>query len=213
VSTCYVAKRKPLHWSRQKLEFAPDAQLLIYLGAKSLDLSFQVDDFKRKCTNWEKYDAELNALNVNHTRRLVSHPSHGRSSKADDLLSYDLPDDVFTDGEIRPLRPQKKKVLNGATKKRSAAEVCEVLYPQIRKAVSILNQRLARVAIKPLILKIVTVLTVIGFIGIHSRQKTADLGRVKSSTNFCAESPQSSFPSPIDQHLTAGLLEFFATLI
>lgn len=41
----------------------------MWIGAKSLDLAWQVDDFKRKCTGWEKYDRELNALNVTHTRK------------------------------------------------------------------------------------------------------------------------------------------------
>ncbi|RDW71154.1 hypothetical protein BP6252_07717 [Coleophoma cylindrospora] len=72
-------------------------------GAKSLDLSWQVDDFKRICTNWDKHDHELNALNVIHTR------------------NCDLPDDLFGEGEVKPSRPQKKKSANG-TKKRSATE-------------------------------------------------------------------------------------------
>jgi hypothetical protein len=63
---------------------------------------------------------------------------------------------VFNDDEIKPLRAQKKKVPNGATKKRSAGEVCEVLYPQIRKAVPISSQRLSRVATMPLNFRIVS---------------------------------------------------------
>lgn len=37
--------------------------------------------------------------------------------------SYDLPDDVFTEGEVKPARPVKKKT-NGVAKKRSAPDVC-----------------------------------------------------------------------------------------
>jgi poly(A) polymerase len=40
-------------------------------GAKSLDLSYQVNDFKKRCTEWEKYNEHLNALNVAHTRKQV----------------------------------------------------------------------------------------------------------------------------------------------
>ena len=40
-------------------------------GAKSLDLSYQVDDFKYRCTGWDKYDDGLNALSIIHTRKCV----------------------------------------------------------------------------------------------------------------------------------------------
>jgi len=42
---------------------------LTTLGAKSLDLSWQIDEFKRKCVSWDKYDVELNALNFMHTKK------------------------------------------------------------------------------------------------------------------------------------------------
>ncbi|KAK1640263.1 Poly(A) polymerase central domain-containing protein [Colletotrichum phormii] len=86
-------------------------------GAKSLDLSYQVENFKALCTQWEKYDATLNSLNVQHVR------------------SFNLPDDVFDPNETKPQKPQKKRVnpninpnanpnANGAAqiKKRSASE-------------------------------------------------------------------------------------------
>lgn len=38
-------------------------------GAKSLDLSYQVDDLKYRCTSWDKYNDSLNALNIVHTRK------------------------------------------------------------------------------------------------------------------------------------------------
>ena len=44
-------------------------------------------------------------------------------------LSFDLPDDLFSEGEVKPTRPAKKKATtNGTngTKKRSASDVCEV---------------------------------------------------------------------------------------
>jgi hypothetical protein len=42
---------------------------LTVLGAKSLDLSYQVDDFKRVCFGWDKHDKELNALHIGNTRK------------------------------------------------------------------------------------------------------------------------------------------------
>ncbi|KFY09442.1 hypothetical protein V491_08169 [Pseudogymnoascus sp. VKM F-3775] len=70
-------------------------------GARSLDLSYQVDDFKYRCTSWDKHDDSLNALNIVHTR------------------NCDLPDDVFAPGEVKPTRPVKKKTV---VKKRTVAE-------------------------------------------------------------------------------------------
>ena len=45
------------------------APLLMMLGAKSLDLSYEVDKFKGRCVQWDKYDQELMALNVVHTKK------------------------------------------------------------------------------------------------------------------------------------------------
>ncbi|CCF47226.1 hypothetical protein CH063_04087 [Colletotrichum higginsianum] len=76
-------------------------------GAKSLDLSYQVDNFKSLCTTWEKYDPTLNCLAVQHVR------------------SFNLPDDVFEPGEKKPQKPQKRQAnANGSAqiKKRSASE-------------------------------------------------------------------------------------------
>ncbi|KAL2751772.1 hypothetical protein ACRALDRAFT_1066416 [Sodiomyces alcalophilus JCM 7366] len=72
-------------------------------GAKSLDLSYQVDSFKQLCGQWEKFNSNLNYLSVQHVRNVK------------------LPDDVFEPGEIRP---QKKSAANGAShkKKRGASE-------------------------------------------------------------------------------------------
>jgi poly(A) polymerase len=39
------------------------------------------------------------------------------------MISYDLPSDVFTDGEVKPVRAQKKKATNGHSKKRGATDV------------------------------------------------------------------------------------------
>ncbi|KAF5138505.1 Poly(A) polymerase pla1 [Metarhizium anisopliae] len=68
-------------------------------AAKSLDLSYQVDEFKVLCTQWQKYQEELKPLvsiGVQHVRN-----------------------DVFDIGEKKP----QKKGAKGASKKRGPSEV------------------------------------------------------------------------------------------
>lgn len=63
-------------------------------GAKALDLSFQVDEFKELCTQWQKYKDELSnlvSINVQHVR------------------NFNLPDDVFDEGETKPQRKSSGK--------------------------------------------------------------------------------------------------------
>ncbi|KAH8910010.1 Poly(A) polymerase [Coniochaeta sp. PMI_546] len=80
--------------------------LVLAQGAKSLDLSFQVNEFKDLCYGWKEFKPEFNSLSVHHMR------------------ATDLPDDVFESGEVKPAKPSKKKVPNGtpAPKKRNATE-------------------------------------------------------------------------------------------
>ncbi|KAG5947282.1 hypothetical protein E4U53_006437 [Claviceps sorghi] len=62
-------------------------------GAKSLDLSYQVDEFKALCTQWQKYQEELKPLvsiGVQHVR------------------NFDLPDDLFETGEKKPQKRGNK---------------------------------------------------------------------------------------------------------
>ncbi|KAM0336473.1 hypothetical protein ACHAPQ_004106 [Fusarium lateritium] len=80
------------------LELAP--------GAKSLDLSYQVDEFKELCTSWQKYKDDLKdivSIGVQHVR------------------NFNLPDDVFDAGERKP---QKKSATKSAvnSKKRGPTE-------------------------------------------------------------------------------------------
>ncbi|XP_044718041.1 poly(A) polymerase central domain-containing protein [Hirsutella rhossiliensis] len=73
--------------------------------AKSLDLSYQVDEFKALCTQWKKYVDELHLLvsiGVQHVR------------------SVNLPDDVFEAGEKKPQKKGAKSILN--SKKRGPSE-------------------------------------------------------------------------------------------
>ncbi|KAK6834270.1 Poly(A) polymerase [Apiospora arundinis] len=77
-------------------------------GAKSLDLSYQVNEFKDTCFGWDKYKdkplSKLSSLSVQHVK------------------SINLPDDVFDPGEVKPTRPTKKPgaLANGAQRKRPA---------------------------------------------------------------------------------------------
>jgi poly(A) polymerase len=74
-------------------------------GAKSLDLSYQVEEFKELCTSWQKYKDDLKdvvSIGIQHVR------------------NFNLPDDVFEDGEKKP---QKKSAAKGsANKKRGPPE-------------------------------------------------------------------------------------------
>ncbi|KAL2680741.1 hypothetical protein Neosp_008344 [[Neocosmospora] mangrovei] len=90
-------------------------------GAKSLDLSYQVDEFKELCTSWQKYKDELKttvSIGVQHVR------------------NFNLPDDVFDADEKKPQR--KPAGAKGATngKKRGPPEVfdsCRRDPPSIAK--------------------------------------------------------------------------------
>ncbi|KAI1435737.1 Poly(A) polymerase central domain-containing protein [Xylaria sp. CBS 124048] len=87
-------------------------------GAKSLDLSYQVNTFKQMCSEWEKFSRDLNCLSIQHVKNI------------------NLPDDVFEAGEIKPCRPLKKPVVNGATatqRKRNAPTEDNVQPPAKRQ--------------------------------------------------------------------------------
>ncbi|OAX84195.1 hypothetical protein ACJ72_01427 [Emergomyces africanus] len=59
-------------------------------AARSLDISADTHIFKSTCTSWPQYQPGINDLNITHVR------------------NYDLPEDVFQPGEVRPSRPKKK---------------------------------------------------------------------------------------------------------
>ncbi|KAI1384702.1 Poly(A) polymerase [Hypoxylon trugodes] len=111
------AVKSDLEDSGMKMEDIPEATSLgtkIYTtthyvglelaeGAKTLDLSVQVNAFKAICGQWEKYDANLNYLSVQHVK------------------NTNLPDDVFEPGEVKP-RPIKKAPI-GPRKRNASSEV------------------------------------------------------------------------------------------
>ncbi|ODH20028.1 hypothetical protein ACO22_06007 [Paracoccidioides brasiliensis] len=59
-------------------------------AARSLDISTDTQIFKSTCTSWPQYQPGINDLHITHVR------------------NYDLPEDVFQSGEVRPSRPKKK---------------------------------------------------------------------------------------------------------
>ncbi|PHH73921.1 hypothetical protein CDD82_5194 [Ophiocordyceps australis] len=73
--------------------------------AKALDLSYQVDEFKSLCTQWKKYQDDLEPLvsiGIQHVRNI------------------NLPDDVFDEGEKKPQKKGATTTLNA--KKRGPQE-------------------------------------------------------------------------------------------
>ncbi|PGG98004.1 poly(A) polymerase [Blastomyces parvus] len=61
-------------------------------ASRSLDISADTHIFKNTCTSWPQYQPGINDINITHVR------------------NYDLPEDVFQPGEVRPSRPKKKVV-------------------------------------------------------------------------------------------------------
>ena len=118
-------------------------------GAKSLDLSYQVDEFKDLCYGWKECKPEYNSISITHLRAYVflsgSRPETAWKSLTPSLR-IDLPDDVFEPGEVKPQKPSKKKAPNGipAQKKRTATEVCpgNRLGPWLRTALFSQHRRL-----------------------------------------------------------------------
>ncbi|KAL3436615.1 Poly(A) polymerase central domain-containing protein [Aspergillus tetrazonus] len=61
-------------------------------ASRSLDISSDAQFFKSMCTSWPGYQPGINDLSITHVR------------------NYDLPEDLFQEGEARPTRPKKKVV-------------------------------------------------------------------------------------------------------
>jgi poly(A) polymerase len=77
-------------------------------GAKQLDISFPVSDFKRLVTSGPNYDEVKNAVRVVHTRKYVRSLLHAACTRLT-IISYDLPTDLFDEGEVRPVRVKRTK--------------------------------------------------------------------------------------------------------
>ncbi|KAI9668633.1 MAG: polynucleotide adenylyltransferase [Alyxoria varia] len=75
-------------------------------GSKSMDISFSVSEFQRQCNMWPQYNEEVNSVRVVFTR------------------NYDLPDDVFEPGDVRPSKAKKMKTGKNleSSKKRSYSQ-------------------------------------------------------------------------------------------
>ncbi|WEW54776.1 polynucleotide adenylyltransferase [Emydomyces testavorans] len=61
-------------------------------ASRSLDISSETQMFKNMCTSWSQCQSDINDLTITHVR------------------NYDLPEDVFPPGEVRPVRPRKKVI-------------------------------------------------------------------------------------------------------
>ena len=83
---------------------------LTYLsGANSLDISTPIQDFRKQCQEWLNYNADLHSIRVKHMRKYVKSELEIHQAPGADTRSYQLPADVFVEGEIRPVRAKKGK--------------------------------------------------------------------------------------------------------
>ncbi|KAJ6073674.1 uncharacterized protein N7446_001451 [Penicillium canescens] len=75
--------------------------------SRELDISTDANIFKSNCTSWTGFQPEVMELAVTHTR------------------NFDLPDDVFEPGEVKPVRPKKKviKRTEAAGQKRNISQL------------------------------------------------------------------------------------------
>ncbi|KAI9721764.1 MAG: hypothetical protein M1812_002099 [Candelaria pacifica] len=67
---------------------------------KRLDISWPIQDFSLKCTDWRAKDSNVNKYNENIN-----------SIQVVNTRNFDLPNDVFEPGEARPTRPVKTKTV------------------------------------------------------------------------------------------------------
>jgi poly(A) polymerase Pap1 len=89
------------------------------LGAANLDISWPISDFKRICQEWDGYNADIHSIRVKHVRRCVV-MQLSPHKQANNLRSYQLPDDVFAEGETRPTKKKKGKTPTGGVADSSA---------------------------------------------------------------------------------------------
>ncbi|KAF2200177.1 Poly(A) polymeras-like protein [Delitschia confertaspora ATCC 74209] len=71
-------------------------------GGRQLDISYPVSEFKRTIMAHASYDENIHSIRIVHTR------------------NFDLPDDVFDPGEVRPTKPKKLKAQTTKTQKTAA---------------------------------------------------------------------------------------------
>jgi hypothetical protein len=122
------------------------------------------------------------------------------------MASYDLPDDLFSEGDVKPTRPPKKKTANSVTKKRAATEVCNVSASamHIYEVWSVLIDSRARSQ------DLITVLTMCRTrMGCLQRGNNKPLCQLHHKT--CAKLPKSVLYSPIDRPLTTCLFRIISS--
>lgn len=90
-------------------------------GNKKLDISWPVAEFKTICLDWEELVRDMMAVCTVHTRKSVFRNRYGRWKQLTFHASYDLPNDVFEEGEKKAVKPKKKN--KGATTNGTATPV------------------------------------------------------------------------------------------
>ncbi|OXV11664.1 hypothetical protein Egran_00577 [Elaphomyces granulatus] len=92
-------------------------------ASRSLDISTDAQIFKSTCISWTKYQPGINDLAITHVR------------------SFDLPDDVFQPGEIRPTRPKKKIIKRSevTAQKRSIDALDDATRPDAKRQISVIG--------------------------------------------------------------------------
>jgi poly(A) polymerase len=91
----------------------------VSLGAANLDISWPISDFKRICQEWDGYNSDMHSIRVKHVRRYVA-MQLSPHTQANNPRSYQLPDDVFAEGETRPTKKKKGKMATGGVADSSA---------------------------------------------------------------------------------------------
>lgn len=112
-------------------------------GAKQLDLSFEVNDFKGILYGWDKWESELQhccGISVQHVRKYVTQTQDQDLTQfscelADKCYSWYLPNDVFEPGEVKPAKPKKKSAQapNGVKRKAPTQVCCDAGLAHLRK--------------------------------------------------------------------------------
>jgi poly(A) polymerase len=84
-------------------------------GNKKLDISYPVAEFKTICLDWDELVSGMMTVCTSHVRKYVCSPSIGLRNLANICYSFDLPLDVFEEGESRPVPKKKKKTKGSST--------------------------------------------------------------------------------------------------
>lgn len=88
---------------------------------KSLDISYAIHDYKNIVMSADLYNAETNSIRVTHVRKYVQTTPRSKCAHTNPTSSYDLPADLFAEGEVRPTRAKKTKAAKSTPQPASAS--------------------------------------------------------------------------------------------